>query len=246
MAKNQTGILTNDNNKVIFSIVIFLIVFIFFLFMNGEWKHLHLIEKINHSKFVSFGNLVGTVFAIFGFYILYKNYINQKKQTELSVITRLYDNIVTDINDLEYKDNKGIYALYNFDDQHREKANANSVMNHLNLILISFRNLIKVTEDSCNLGEELKELNLTRIFLLFNAKITWPVFHSIYSELYEDSFLADGKTLKLKGLKNHTDSSIIFEIYKDLIRKTYKYLEPKGLIKFPSKNTKMMAIINNH
>jgi len=219
------------------------------VFLNAEYfNHAQLIKSDKFGDFGSFyGGVLGTLVAIIALIILFKTFFYQRIQSELFIINKLYDDIINDINDLEYKTFKGIKALINFDSEHDDPKipeNRNSVMNHLSLILTNFINLINITKKSRYISKYVKEINLDRIYLMYNAKITWPVFEKIYDKMYDD--YKNGKGQEKKGLKHHTDASIIFPRYEKLVGETYHFLEPRGHINFPKMNKKMMNIINKH
>lgn len=230
--------------------IILIIIILFFtaisilFFLNGE--SVNICYQIDSGKFADFGSfyggVVGTFIATIGLIGLFLTYFYQRMQTELFIINKLYDDISDDIKNVEYKGHKGLQAFFNFDSDHADstKINArNSVMNDLILILTSFENLIKTIKKSRFLDEKSKSINLDRSYLMFNAKITWPVWERILKDFYF------GNPNDKANLKRHTDASIIFERLFGLIKDSYNYLEPKGLILLPIDNPNMMTIIKN-
>ena len=231
---------------IIVTFIVVFTIFTFFFFLNGE--EINICYLINSNKFGDFGSFyggfLGTITASLGLIIVYLTYSYQKIQSELIIVNKLYDDIVKDILNLRYREFYGIDALLKFDKEHdnpEKPENRNSIMNHLSLILTNFRNLIDTLKRSKFIPKKIKEITLDRIYLMFNSKITWPVYEKIYKELY----IYEDENGNEKGLKYHTDGSIIFERYFELIRESYKYLEPRGHIKYPLESDKMMAIINN-
>lgn len=214
-------------------------------FLNGE--SFNICYPIDSEKFGDFGSfyggVLGTLIALIGLVGLFLTYFYQRMKTELSVIDKLYDDISNDINNVSYKKFKGLQAFYNFDEDHADpekKYSRNSVMNDLILILTSFENLIDTINESRYLTKKVKHINFDRSYLMFNAKIIWPVWERILKDFYFDNVNSRA------NLKSHTDATIIFDRLFKLIRDTYNYLEPKGLILLPKDNAIMMSIIKNY
>lgn len=205
-------------------------------------------SSIDYQKFDSFGSFLSGVVSILTIYLLYKTFKEQVVQSnvtkgiyETDIISRYYSEITSEINNLEYKNYRGLDALYNFDDAHRK--NPNSVMNHLCLIFILFETAISFVEQAKFLDKDKQSNELTRLYLLFYSKLTWPVYQNIYDKLYEDYEVPEELRI-VKGLKRHNDSVIIFNKYKELTAKTYAFLLKLELVTLPTTKPKMLAIIN--
>ncbi len=208
----------------------------------------NLSSTIDYHKFESFGTFISGALSILTIYLLYKTFQEQVRQSILSkeafetdTISTQYSQIVFEINNLEYKTYKGLDALYNFDDTHRQ--NPNSIMNHLCLIFVLFENTINLVEQVKFLNPVRQNDELTKLYLLFYSKLTWTVYQNIYDKLYEDYEIPDEIKI-VKGLKRHNDSVIIFNKYKELTAKTYEFLLKLQLVTLPTTKPKMLAIIN--
>jgi len=205
-------------------------------------------SSIDYQKFDNFGSFLNGVVSILTIYLLYKTFKEQVGQSnvtkgiyETDIISRYYSEIISEINSLEYKNYKGLDALYNFDDSHRK--NPNSIMNHLCLIFILFETTISFIERAKYLDKVKQTNELTKLYLLFYSKLTWPVYQNIYDKLYEDYEIPEEFKI-VKGLKRHNDSVIIFNKYKELTAKTYAFLLNLELVTLPTTKPKMLAIIN--
>ncbi|MBK5283769.1 MAG: hypothetical protein JJE25_00045 [Bacteroidia bacterium] len=179
-----------------------------------------------------YSGVVATLASIIAGIILYRTYINVKKESDFQIINKLYDNIVEDINSLHYrkmldKDGKvlpkeeqiiftNIDALHNFDAAHWK--NRNSILDHLNSILNSFENIIYMSNKIRYKYDDMKELTQRRIYLLYYSKVLWPVKTKIYGEQFE--------TL----LKHHDDSKYILKKYVTMTLDTLNFLGERNLI----------------
>lgn len=202
-----------------------------------------------------YGGILGTIITFFGLYFIYNTYKVQstqldiaKKDADLEIFNKLYSEILQEINSIQYrrriKENGkyieekeklfiGIDALYNFDENHWHSPN--SVLNHLNSIMVSFDQLISMTENKFKYKhKETKNILLTKIYFLFYSKITWPVYQEIYRHRKKE--LID---------KGHPDSPPLFNLYKRLTKQTYDYLLKGGHVgKLVSTDKEMMDLLN--
>lgn len=87
----------------------------------------------------------------------------------------------------------------------------------------------------------LKDSYLAKTYLMYNGKITWPVFQKIYNELLEDTKTKDGKDCR--GLKHHNDIFIILNKYEKLVKESYEFLLEKGLLTKPT-DFKILKLVN--
>jgi len=186
-----------------------------------------------------FGDFYGGVFAtiasiIAGVY-LYLAYSNSKKDSDFQIINKLFDNIVQDINRLQFSINYdenwkelapekkrlyiGMDALYNFNLLH--KTNPNSVMNHLNSILNSFENIILMANRVKYKYDDMKEITLKRIYYLYYSQILWSVWELEYPNTNRPNAVNG-----LLGIlsKEHDDSKFIVDKYANLSIKTILFL----------------------
>lgn len=200
-----------------------------------------------------YSGCIGTIITFFGLYFIYRTYILQnnqldiaKKNSDLEIVNKLYSELLQEINSIQFRrkvkdtnggfvDAKGelflgIDALYNFDKNHWHSPN--SVLNHLNSIMVSFDQLIFMTENRFMYKhKETKNILLTKIYFLFYSKITWPVYQEIYQNGKEEL------------LRAHPDSPPLFKLYERLTKKSYDYLL-KGEHIGISTDPQMMDLLN--
>lgn len=201
-----------------------------------------------------YGGILGTLITFLGLYFIYNTYNLQsaqldiaKKEADLEIVNKLYSELLQEINSIQYRrksktpngENKeelflGIDALYNFDKNHWRSPN--SVLNHVNSIMVSFDQLIFMVENRFMYKhKETKNILLTKIYFLFYSKITWPVYQEIYLH-------------RKRGLitRGHPDSPPLFKLYKRLTKQTYEYLlKGKHIGKLTETDPKMMELLNN-
>lgn len=108
----------------------------------------------------AFNGIVGTSITIIGLAFLIYAYRGQKQQAEYELINRLYESLLEDINSIQYRkkyDKKssaptngqllqGVEALYKYEAD--DDTNQNSVLIHLNLILLTFEQIISLVDCS--------------------------------------------------------------------------------------------------
>lgn len=228
---------------VLISIVVALVIFNFDLIFHRCFK----IDKQSFGLFGDFyGGLLATIASIFALIYIMLTFINSKKESDFEMINRLYDNIVDDIDSIQYRriykhrkrkdsDNDeflpkeecelytGIDALYNFD--HHFKENPNSVLNHLNLILNSFEQIVLMAKRIRYKWGDMKWITIDRIYLLYYSKILWPVYERIIKE--------HGKSLLNDGNDDFKES--IATLYAKLSLDTLDYLSGGQLARLPKK-----------
>ena len=144
-----------------------------------------------------YGGVLGTIIAVFGIFYIIRTYRIQqqqfdvvKKDVDFNIINSLYDKLLNEINAVQYRKKNsennngfiiftGIDAFYNFDKDHWN--NPNSVLNHLQSILIGFEHIILMAKSKVKYKyQALKDITLTRIYFLYFEKIIWPVYDKIY------------------------------------------------------------------
>lgn len=195
-----------------------------------------------------YGGVLGTLVTFIGIYFIYSTFKLQgaqldiaKKDADLEIMNKLYSELLLDINSIEYRDRNhldiskpdivfhGIDALYNFGDNY--ERNPNSVLNHLNSILISFDHLFTMAKQVRYKHQDMKKIIFTKIYFLYYSKIIWPVFHQIYQKHKE-------KLLETK----QPNAKAIFDNYERLTKETYTYLLNGGYVEKPVEE-KILAII---
>lgn len=237
------------NNKMKYFIAIYLILLVISITLFCYKASIfNFSSSIDYQKFDSFGSFISGIVSVITIILIYQAFQEQIRQSDFSkeiqetdIINRLYSEIINEINNLEYKENKGINALYNFDDEHR--TNPNSIMNHLCLIFVLFEDAINSIKESKYLDNHKKNKELTKIYLLFYSKLVWSVYQNIYDKLYED-YQSTEELKIVRGLKRHNDSVIIFDKYKKLTADTYAFLLQLNLVTLPTTKPKMISIIN--
>jgi hypothetical protein len=185
-----------------------------------------------------YGGVIATVASIFAGVYLYQTYTNAKKDSDFKIINKLFDNIVHDINSLQFriqydKDWKefpqaeqkvytGIDAIYNYNSFHH--TNPNSVMNHLNSILNSFENIIHMANARVLYKyDDMKEITLKRIYYLYYSHILWSVWELEYPN--EKRPNCEKEMLSRFSKQNlHDDSKFIVDKYAKLSIETIKFL----------------------
>lgn len=205
------------------------------------------IETGYYADFGEFyGGIVGTIVALIALIYAYTSNLSQNRQlsrtfesSSIDTINKMLNELIADIDRIKYKNFIGVDALYNFDQDHWK--NPNSIMNHLILIFNSFENLILTIRNNKYIDEETRESYLAKVYLIYNGKITWPVFQKIYNELIDDIF--ENNVLTYKGLKHHNDIFIIINKYEKLVKESYKYLLSKGLLTKPT-DFKILKLVN--
>lgn len=232
------------NNIVTILSSINLLLLSYLVFYKFNWGVLNFERSGLIGDFV--GGVIGTILTAIAAVFVYRTYLNQKDQLELqkkeanqNIIDNLYSRISKDIEDLEITfENpgpiakgselvtyKGIFVLYNFKDLYSKD---NSVLNQLNLILISFEHLFELTTNSTYKWTLQLNMNRDRNYLLFYTKIIWP-FHKFYRDEW----------MKLISETNmpHPDSSGTKKRFDKLLKETYKYLLQRELVGKPVDDT---------
>lgn len=188
------------------------------------------------------GGILGTILTAVAAIFVYRTYVTQREQLEQqkkeanqTLIDNLYDRISREIDGLEitYNVNKengrqpelikhnGIFVLYNFVELYKKD---NSVLNQLNLILISFEHLFDLTNSATYKWNLQLNLNKDRNYLLFYTKIIWP-FHRFYSTEW-NKLIQDWNP-------PHPDSKGTKNRFEKLFKESYTYLLERELIGVP-------------
>jgi len=212
-----------------------------FLFGYKQYFSLH--SEIDSSRFYEYGQftsgLIGLVIAGFSVYLIFLTFRNQRDQLnnsinqldisrnnhDFEVINTTYVQILQDVQDITYIKSKpdgsvikfqGYDAFYNWDED--TKTDPNSVLNHLVFILNSIENYLRLVKSNLDEDDPMYDIHLSRIYLMFHAKIIWPVMERLYNS---------------QKVKDHTDSQIIFSKMDNLIIETYTYLLGKEMLNKP-------------
>lgn len=186
-----------------------------------------------------YGGIVGTIVASFALYFIFKTYDIQEKQFDIvkkdadfNIINKLYDNLILEINSIQFRKKKdendegqvftGIDALFNFDKS--QLRTPNSVLNHLQSILIAFEHLLLLADKKIRYKyDDQKDITLTRIYFLYYEKVIWPVYQNLYRNIKEDLIK-----------QGHPGTQEMFLKYEELTKKTYKFLLQKKYVGRPS------------
>jgi len=126
-----------------------------------------------------YGGVIATIATIAAGVFLYKTYTNSKKDSDYEILNSLFNHIIQNINNIQYRRRKdidgnllvkeelynGLDAIYNFDNSHSK--NPNSVLNQINSILDSFENLIFMANNVLYKYTAMKEITLKRIYFLY-------------------------------------------------------------------------------
>lgn len=177
-----------------------------------------------------YGGVFGPLATISGFIFLYLAYTSQKATTDLALLNKLYADLLEDINSLQYTDRgrginrffrkevtfKGIDALYHFNTNDTD----NSVLNHLNLIIVSFKQLLQVLEKSTFSDGSTKKVFKDKVCLLYYAKVIWPVLDGVYK----------AKNELLVRDSSWGNAELLFFEFEKLTASTIEYLDEKQLI----------------
>jgi hypothetical protein len=218
--------------------------------LKGKCGQGSLISHDTLGQFGDFyGGVLGTIITIVGLIYIYRTYKVQniqldvaKKDADLSIINKLYSELLQDINSIQYRRKKadgsgdilfeGIDALYNFDQTHVN--NPNSVLNHLNSILVSFEQIIMMANKVKYKYTDMKDITLTKIYFLYFSKIIWPVYQEIYKHRKAELISA-----------KHAGAEFLFEKYEQLTRESYRYLITKKHVYPPNPSDKEMIDLLN-
>lgn len=200
----------------------------------------------NGSDWGNFGSYVGGLLngllAPLTIYFVYQTFDGTKKQADLEIITRLYSDVVNEINNLQYRrlDTAadvqvvlftGLDAIYRFDDKHHHSPN--SVLNHVNSIIISFEHLLRMVSKVRYKYNDQKIIMLTKVYFLYYTKVSWPVGHSIYSQR------------KHLQLDSNPDYQVMIKNYIRLTKETQEFLFKNKQIGKPHTSW-MVEVLNNN
>ena len=142
-------------------------------------------EEVTAEKFgTAFNGIAGTAITILGLAFLAYAYLDQRKQSETGLFNKLYEDLLDDINSIQYRKAyrtplsspddselfQGVDALFNYE---FDRTNRNSVLNHVMMILVSFNHLIGLINRSVHYDEHFRGIMLDKLYFLFLAKIFW-------------------------------------------------------------------------
>jgi hypothetical protein len=228
-----------QNNYLIILFTLIFLLLLYFSFYKFACYNFNLQTPGLLGDFI--GGVVGTVLTAIAAVFVYRTYLTQKQQLEQqkkeanqNLVDNLYDRISNEIDALEItfdKNNglgpeidlvtyKGIFVLYNFKELYSKD---NTVLNQLNLILISFEHLFKLTKAATYKWNIQKSINKDRNYLMFYTKIIWP-FHRFYSQEWD-------KLIHVP--KPHPDSFRTKSRFETLLKETYRYLLKRNLVGKP-------------
>jgi hypothetical protein len=175
------------NSKKVFATVIIaglgLYLFVLLSFVAGSnWLPVRLHGNSALSEYATvIAGTVGTAVTILGVAFLIYAYQAQQRQSQNALFNKLYEDLLNDINSVQYRKTsgssgsaelfQGVEALFQY--EAKDDKVESSVLNHLNLILVSFKQLVALLDDKTNSVEE-KGIFLQKIYLLYLAKIYWP------------------------------------------------------------------------
>lgn len=184
-------------------------------------------KDIDGNRFSQYGSyiggLLGATFAGLSFFILALTFKHQidiseatKKNEQLNYIHILYDSVLSEINNLSYKNIRGTEVFYSFT---MESINEpQGVLDQLNSLLSSFENLISFSKTFTFPNEETRKITMTRIYFLYYSKIIWPVHANIWTKM-KDRLQAE-----------HDDAEFYFIKYQNLSIEAIEYLSNQNLI----------------
>ena len=220
----------------------FLLPVFFYLYKFGSFTF-----SSNQSEWGTFGDylggVIGTILTAIAAIFVYKTYQTQEIQLELqkkeanqTIIDNLFDKISKEVDDFEITFNKnlldddkpelisykGIFVLYNLKELYNKRDN--SVLNQLNLALISFEHLFTIIKKSTYKWDMQLEINLDRSYLLFYTKIIWPI-HRFYKE--------EWNKLIVEWKPPHPDSLGAKSRFEKLLKEAYSYLLKRNLVGLP-------------
>jgi hypothetical protein len=232
-----------NNSILILSSINLLLLFylVFFKFVPGG------INFQTPSQIGDFvGGVIGTILTAIAAIFVYRTYKNQeeqlgqqKKEANQHLIDNLYNRIAKDVEDLEITFEKqgplvkgselvtykGIYVLYNFKELYK---NDNTVLNQLNLILISFEHLFVLTRSATYKWNLQLRINQDRNYLFIYTNIIWPL-HKFYGDEWNKL---------IQELKPpHPDSKGTKDRFEKLVKEAYEYLLKRQLVGMPADNT---------
>lgn len=214
--------------------VFLILLFSLLLFLVFYLIAINSLEYANPGAFGDFmGGVIGTIFTVIASIFVYATYQTQRKQLELqkkeidqNIIDNLYDKILKEIDSFKIEHDgrvyEGIEVLQNFQSLYNNTKN--SVLDQLNLILISFDHLFYFNDRLKFKYQIQKKVNKDRCYLLFYTKIIWP-FNEFYSVTW-DVLIDEWKP-------PHPDSQSTKERFEKLTKKTYKYLLERKLVGEP-------------
>ena len=230
--------------KLIIKIIIISAVFIIISAILFSYRQYFSINsEINSTRIYEYGQFVsgilGIILAGFSIYLIYETFkiqTNQllnsadqlkveKENADLEIIDILYNQILKDISEItyiktlskqEFKKFDGYDSFYNWDED--KKTNPNSVLNHLVFILNSIENYISLVKKKIKIQDDLYDILLCRIYLMFHSKILWPVMEKMYNSPI---------------VRKHTDSGVIFTKFDNLIIEAYSFLLEREMLNQP-------------
>ncbi|RZK37125.1 MAG: hypothetical protein EOO61_09400 [Hymenobacter sp.] len=213
-----------------------------FCFTAGQEVQVEMKDNNPLSDYATtIAGLLGTAITLTGVAFLIYAFKDQQRQAESELFNKLYDDLLEDINSIQYRKHykkillspddsellQGVDAIFNY--QPDDGNNPNSVLNHLNLIVLSFDNILNLINASNRQDAYYKKVMLYKVYLLFYSKIHWPCKHGIY-ERY-------GARLLRGGWGN---ASMLFYKYEVLTKQAYTFLYNEGFL-FLTKKDKYLT-----
>lgn len=244
----MNNFLIKPTHIIIFILLMFILTLAIFN-INYAFCPIKLTQTSVFSNFGTFyGGVVGTIVASFALYFIFKTYDIQEKQFDIvkkdadfNIINKLYDNLILEINSIQFRKKKdendvgevftGIDALFNFDKSQLQTPN--SVLNHLQSILIAFEHILLLAEKKIRYKyDDQKNITLTRIYFLYYEKIIWPVYQNLYRDIKEDLIK-----------QGHPGTQELFLKYEDLTRRAYKFLLDKKYVGKPTESEILKLVV---
>ncbi|MBN2348790.1 MAG: hypothetical protein JXJ22_08140 [Bacteroidales bacterium] len=218
---------------VIFSIILILLSFVFFI--GNLYSVLNIeLSTLELSRYGDFmGGFFGTILAGASILILYltlqsqiKLTKNERIKSDLELINQLINELNADINNLSVGGKNGVECFYLMSKDFFR--NPQHLLDMLNTYLISMENLIQIAKNSRYKNKKIKKSVLTRIYFNYYSKILWPVYRQYENNGKTETYI-DIKNFLLNEIK-HDDSKVILPKYEKISKKCIKYLEENRLI----------------
>lgn len=198
-------------------------------------------EAVNQYA-TAVSGLIGTAVTVIGVAFLLYAYKDQKAQAQFEAYNKLYEDLLNDINSIQYRKKykkkpsgpgdselfQGVDALFNYEGD--ESATPSSVLNHLNLILISFKHITDFLDQPDNAISHKKQL-LDKVYLLYLAKIFWPC----------DNISTHYRNRIIKA--NWGYYKTLFYHFDLMTNRAYRYLIGKEVISYPIPNCSIETLL---
>jgi len=226
---------------VLAAVGLYSLILLSFILVNKQWQiKLHSNTALSEYATVIAGT-VGTAVTILGVAFLIYAYQAQQRQAQTALFNKLYEDLLNDINSIQYRKQygtgsaasyelfQGVEALFQY--EARDDKVASSVLNHLNLILVSFRQLVDLLSDE-HASIDGKDILLQKIYLLYLAKIYWPC-HKI-SHVYRH-YIID---------KEWGYPRMLFYYLDFMTSESHRYLRANGFLKEQSAITSSNQLLS--